>query len=413
MVSGTNAPGVGPKKFGVVVDDFAHLAGATDFIVSFVDGLLLAADGREVVLIYRTPPNPRSVWTAIRWLRAKLQSEQSGWTDKIEQLYAAGLARLPMFVIERDERALQRLCERENIDVIGPLCVPPRGKFKIPWVGYLYDFQHKYLPNFFTGKTIRARNKAFFRMLAMANAIVVNAKNVKFDAEFFFPGMTDRVLWLPFSASAKEEWLTTDPASVCQHYGIGNRYFLVSNQFWIHKRHEIAIEAFARVASGNQDVELVLTGATEDRRSPTRIEDVRALIAQLGIISRVHILGLIPKLEQIAIMRSALAVVQPTSFEGGPGGGSVFDAVALGVPTIVSDIPVNREIEEHVSSYFPLDDVGALANVMAGRLRAARNQPDPINLVAAGNQRRILMGKTAWKASDVAFSHASGRTARR
>jgi glycosyltransferase involved in cell wall biosynthesis len=413
MASDKRVPGAGPKKFGVVVDDFAHLAGATDFIVSFVDGLLLAADGREVVLIYRTPPNPRSLWTVIRWLRAKLRPEQSGWTDKIEQLYAAGLARLPMFVIERDERALQRLCERENIDVIGPLCVPPRGKFKIPWVGYLHDFQHKHLPKFFTGRSIRGRDKGFFRMLAMANSIVVNAKNVKFDAENFFPGMTDRILSLPFSAAAKEEWLTTDPASVCQHYRIANSYFLVSNQFWIHKRHEIAIEAFARVASYDQHVELVLTGATEDGRSLTRIEDIRALIARLGVTPRVHILGLIPKLEQIAIMRFALAVVQPTSFEGGPGGGSVFDAVALGVPTIVSDISVNREIEEYVSSYFPLDDVGALANVMMGRLRAKKNHPDPIKLLAAGNQRRILMGKVAWKASDVAFLDASGRTVRR
>jgi glycosyltransferase involved in cell wall biosynthesis len=407
MLRDINASAGSPKKFGAVVDDFAHLAGAVDFIVSFVDGLLRAADGREVVLIYRITPKPRSLWTFIRWLRAKLRQENSDWKDQVERLYAAGLVRLPIFIIERDERALERLCERESINVIGPLCAPPRGRFKTPWVGYLYDFQHRHLPHFFTARSARARDKAFFRMLTMASSIVVNAKNVQLDAEKFFPGMTDRILSLPFSAAAKEEWLTTEPSNVCHRYGIGHSYFLVSNQFWIHKRHEIAIEAFACLASGNEHVELVLTGATEDWRSPTRIEDIRALIARLGLTSRVHILGLIPKPEQIAIMRSAVAVVQPTSFEGGPGGGSVFDAVALGVPTIVSDIPVNREIEEFVSDYFPLDDVRALTKAMTKLLHSKNNQPDPTKLLAAGNQRRVKMGKAAWKACDLAFSNAS------
>ena len=60
---------------------------------------------------------------------------------------------------------------------------------------------------------------------------------------------------------------------------------------------------------------------------------------------RIRILGLIPKYDQIQIMRGAVAVIQPTLFEGGPGGGAVYDAVSIGTPVILSDIPVNREVE--------------------------------------------------------------------
>jgi hypothetical protein len=49
----------------------------------------------------------------------------------------------------------------------------------------------------------------------------------------------------------------------------------------------------------------------------------------------------------------------------------VFDAVALGVPSLVSAIPVNREIEAYVTHYFPLDDVAALADAMRAVLREA------------------------------------------
>ena len=121
---------------------------------------------------------------------------------------------------------------------------------------------------------------------------------------------------------------------------------------------------------------------------------------------RVHILGLVPKLDQIALLRGALAVVQPTAFEGGPGGGAVFDAVALGVPSLVSAIPVNREIEEHVTHYFPLDDVPALAAAMREVLTLPRLPADPQALFAAGAERRTAMGRTIWQAAALAMDHA-------
>ena len=40
----------------------------------------------------------------------------------------------------------------------------------------------------------------------------------------------------------------------------------------------------------------------------------------LGLEQRVRVLGLVPKRDQIEIMKKACAVLQPTRFEGGPGG---------------------------------------------------------------------------------------------
>jgi glycosyltransferase involved in cell wall biosynthesis len=41
-----------------------------------------------------------------------------------------------------------------------------------------------------------------------------------------------------------------------------------------------------------------------------------------------------------------------SSFEGGPGGFSVYEAISLGKPVIVSDIEVNREILYKNISFF-------------------------------------------------------------
>ena len=70
-------------------------------------------------------------------------------------------------------------------------------------------------------------------------------------------------------------------------------------------------------------------------------------------------------------MKGSLAVVQTTLFEGGPGGGSVWDAISLGKPSIVSDISTNLEIEnEPTVTFFKTKDADDLADKME---KAANN----------------------------------------
>jgi glycosyltransferase involved in cell wall biosynthesis len=372
----------GVRTVGVVVDDFASLAGATDFIVSVVDGLLRAADGRRVIAIFRGTPE-----VGKRLARNVLQ---------------AGMPKVPMVAIPRSQIALASLCRARGIDVVGPLYDPPSPQFSIPWFGYIYDFQHRYLPQYFDAETIAMRDAGFGRLLHAADAVVVHSRSVKDDAERFFPSLKARIFPLSLSAAPRPEWLAADPGPAQTKYGIGSDYFIVSNQFWLHKRQESAIEAFALLAPRYPALRLVLTGSTEDWRVPTRAQDVADVAVRLGIADRVHILGFIPKIDQIAIMRGARAVIQPTAFEGAAGGHSVYDAIALGVPAIVSDIPVNREIADFVSAYFPLDDAAALAARMEHALTARPPEISAETLLEQGNHRRRSFGEEVWRVADYA-----------
>ena len=50
---------------------------------------------------------------------------------------------------------------------------------------------------------------------------------------------------MPFAPYALPWWFDADPDEIRQHYGIGNRYLLVCNHFWMHKDHETAIRSLA------------------------------------------------------------------------------------------------------------------------------------------------------------------------
>jgi glycosyltransferase involved in cell wall biosynthesis len=250
-------------------------------------------------------------------------------------------------------------------------------------VGYIYDFQHRHFPQFFTEAQRAGRDAAFARMLGSASVVVCNSEAVRDDAERFQPGSARKIVALPFAPIPQRHWLDLDPAAARRRHAVPERYFIVCNQFWIHKDHPTAIRAFAgfRARGGDPGVALVCTGTVQDYRDPRYPGTIRALIRELGLEGRVHLLGHIPKDDQIALLRGAIAVLQPTWFEGGRGGGAVTDAVALGVPALLSDIAVNLEIVHDGCRFFPKGDPVGLAALMLELAAAEPARPDRAELV--------------------------------
>jgi len=99
-------------------------------------------------------------------------------------------------------------------------------------------------------------------------------------------------------------------------------------------------------------------------------------------------------------MKDAVALVQSTLFEGGPGGGAVYDAVSLGAPSLVSDIAVNREIDEPTVRFFRVRDPDDLAAAMERCLAGdvpARSTPE--DLLVQGRIRRTACGRVLMQAA--------------
>ena len=170
------------------------------------------------------------------------------------------------------------------------------------------------------------------------------------------------------------------------------RYFLISNQFWIHKDHVCAFNALAelRKTPGYDDIHIVCTGATKDYRNPNYLDELNELNQSLGIYDRVHFLGYIPKIDQIQLMKECIAVIQPTLYEGSPGGGEIEDAVSLGKHSIVSDIPVNLEIDEPTVTFFECRSAKQLASCMKEAADSTYETPAKEELVKLGKQRQKL-----------------------
>jgi glycosyltransferase involved in cell wall biosynthesis len=280
-----------------------------------------------------------------------------------------------------------------GVQVAVPTMIPLGTDFPVPWIGYVFDFQHRHLPQYFSKQQRIARDREIGRMLAEAPVVVCNSAAVRRDIFRFHPGCSAQVVTLPFTPIVRAEWLATDPQVVRKAYGLPERFFIVCNQFWMHKDHATAIRAFAalRSAGTHPDVALVCTGEIYDHRSPGYGQSIRRMIQDLNLESAVHMLGYISKADQIALVRASVAVVQPTTFEGGPGGGAVYDAIAVGVPALVSDIEINQEIHDPRCTFFSTGNSDELAALMLKivDLSQSRSAPECLLDESVGRLRAL------------------------
>jgi hypothetical protein len=86
-------------------------------------------------------------------------------------------------------------------------------------------------------------------------------------------------------------------------------------------------------------------------------------ISTYGLANQIYLLGLIPKIDQIQLMRHSLAVIQPSLFEGWST--VVEDARCLGKKIILSDIPVHMEQDPPDSVYFDRYSPQQLADLIS------------------------------------------------
>jgi glycosyltransferase involved in cell wall biosynthesis len=238
-------------------------------------------------------------------------------------------------------------------------------------------------------------------MLENATGLIVNARDVVKDIERYYPGHRAKVFALPFSPAPAADFFSVEPQCAAIRYQVHSPYFIVCNQFWKHKDHRAAFKAFAMVARQHPELTLVCTGGTSDYRFPGYFDDLMREATRDGVADRIKVLGLIPKADQMALLQGAVALVQPTLFEGGPGGGAVFDAVAVGQRSVVSDISVNKEIDEPTVSFFEAGNAEALASRMTTLL--AETPPSTVAkelLIARGIKRRRACGHVLLQALD-------------
>jgi glycosyltransferase involved in cell wall biosynthesis len=252
--------------------------------------------------------------------------------------------------------------------------------FEIPSLCWIPDFQSFHYPELFSKILIEERMNYYERCIKFADRIILSGHAAKKDFIEKFPQASKKVRVFPFVSSISDEIYNTDPEFVISKYNLPNKFFFLPNQIWKHKNHGIVLEALNILKKNDPEIIVVASGLPYDDRNPTHFAELLTKVATYNIHDTIIFLGMIPYNDVINLMRSSIAVLQPSLFEGWST--TVEEVKSIGKTIILSDIPVHRDQNPSRGIFFCPQDAYELAMQMravfyshqAGLDKKAENQ---------------------------------------
>jgi glycosyltransferase involved in cell wall biosynthesis len=219
----------------------------------------------------------------------------------------------------------------------------------------------------------------FLKNVFLSRIIIVPSRSTRDDLLKYYGVDKKKIVVTYESVDHYPSGKASPGNAVLDKYGIKSPYIFCLGSFYPHKNTRRLVEAFSslkdRELFGGQ---LVLIG----KESPFS-EMLRNFVEDRGISDVIfpgflHPKGYLPDDEVEAIMSKAFLYAQPALKEGF--GIPPVEAMALGVPVAVSDIPCLKEMCLEAATYFNPESVEDMANTIA-------------KVLTDNSMRRELVGK--------------------
>ena len=253
-------------------------------------------------------------------------------------------------------------------------------------IGWIPDFQHKYLPDFFTREEVQARDRSFALLAEKMDTVLLSSQTAKEDFIQSYPNYAGKarvlrfVPAIDFSARGKRD-------EVRKKYALPDKFFFLPNQYWVHKNHKIVLEALRILKEQGKVVHVVSTGNTKDYRNPGYFAVLQDWIRQHDIGDRYIILGMVPYADVQSLAEAAWAYINPSLFEGWST--TVEEAKYRGKAILLSDLKVHREQAPKKGVYFDPMDPDELADKMWNIWNRDDMEEEEITALEIAHQRAM------------------------
>jgi len=241
-----------------------------------------------------------------------------------------------------------------------------KGQQFIYWIP---DFQEYYLPEFFSEEELIGRKKWHQAILDNAKYILFSSNTVKKHFDHIYPDRHLSHFVVKFAVTHPD----LDSDLKLADYQIPANFFICSNQFWKHKNHIVILKAIQLLKQRGEEIFVVFTGKEHDNRHPDYFKELTETVEALSITDNIKFLGFVERGIQLQLMKKAIAVIQPSLFEGWST--VVEDAKATGVQVISSDIDVHKEqlMDYPAKTFFKANDEVQLSEILI-KMKYARDE---------------------------------------
>jgi glycosyltransferase involved in cell wall biosynthesis len=340
-------------KLGIIFNFNPKWMGGIIYVLNLIKTLnvLDEQEKPEIILFYR--PELKGVTDQIKY--PYLQTVEWNFSDIYMGYLRSWVSQSNVFISD--------IIDRYNLDGLYPLHdYPVRTRSKTKLVCWYADLQHKYYPEFFSKRKIFERTQRINFILRNSNDLVVSSQAVADDFIRFFYIRDELRLHIFHFVSVIDDFSELNIEEVRKKYNLPVKYFMISNQFHKHKNHKVLLKALVDLHGERPDIHLAMTGRFPDSSHSPYMKELHSIILEHNLSSQISFLGIIPRNEQLLLMKHSQAVIQPSLFEGWST--VIEDAISLQTPVIASSLPVNIEQLGSAGIYFEPHDSERLADIL-------------------------------------------------
>lgn len=233
-----------------------------------------------------------------------------------------------------------------------------------PRLFWIPDFQEIHLPHFFTQQEIKSRRRNNLDMLRCGEHIVVSSNDAKKDLTDNYPADPRQIHVFRFATKEIQPLPWETISGITDKYNVrAGAYFFCANQIWEHKNHLVLFEAVRQLRDKGVDIQVLCSGKKTDYRNSEYGAKVDRFLSEHNLGANIHLLGLIDRKDQLALMQGAAAILQPSLFEGWST--SIEEAKAMNKFLILSDLPLHKEQVTANGWFFDRHDPADLAEKLS------------------------------------------------
>lgn len=233
------------------------------------------------------------------------------------------------------------------------------GLKKVNWIP---DFQEEFLPQFFSQEEILKRKKLQKEVISKGDVVVFSSENAQQHFQKLYPESKADLKVIHFAVT-HPDFSKEDIHLLKNKYNLPNNYFFAPNQFWAHKNHKIVLEAVKILKEKGIEVVIAFSGKENDYRNQNYVNELKTFINQHKLNENIKFLGFIERTEQLCILKNAIAVIQPSLFEGWST--VVEDTKSIGKHIILSNLDVHKEQIDKGATFFNPTDFNELAEIIS------------------------------------------------
>lgn len=228
---------------------------------------------------------------------------------------------------------------------------------RIPTIYHPHDLQHVHLPQYFTPRERRDRERLYRALCRRAAMVAVSSSWVRHDVEthFTLPERRVRVVPLAPPTLAYPVPSEADLQAARRRLDLPPQFAVYPAQTWPHKNHLGALEALARLRrERGLEVPLVCCGH-RNQHAP----GVAARARELEVAHLLRLVGFVTPLELQCLYRLARLVLVPSRFEAASF--PVWEAQVAGVPVACSNVTSLPLQSGGAALLFDPDDTAGMA----------------------------------------------------